>query len=324
MERKFTHCIKRFPKTEVLVIGDIMVDKFIYGNVSRISPEAPVPVVEVTEEKCLAGGAGNVSNNINSLNAKAYLAGIIGNDAVGRNLIENLKKKGIDIKGIFIDDNRPTSLKSRVVAHHQQVVRFDCESKTGMSSKITSQLLGYISEKIPKVNAVVISDYGKAVINQQVLKESISKAKKYKKPIIVDPKIEHFMEYREVTCITPNISEAIAGMRLYKVSSEKEIVALGQSILKQLNCNSVIITRGEKGMSVFEKNKPPLYIPTRAKEVFDVTGAGDTIVAVMSLCLATGADLRISAEIANYAAGIVVGKVGTATVSVEELRAAFQ
>jgi len=312
--------IRKFSEKKILVIGDLMLDRFIYGTVDRISPEAPVPVVNVVKEIDLSGGAGNVANNISSLGAKVYILSVIGNDLVGSKLKSLLEERGINTEKILIDEERPTTIKTRIIAQHQQVVRVDKESRIKISSRLIEQIIESLNNFIPEMDAVLISDYGKGVIVPETLSTAIKIAIRNNIPITVDPKIEHFMLYRNVTCITPNLQEAISGMRLHKAVTEEEICDLGKKILHTLDCKSVIITRGEKGMSLFEKNRKPVHIPTRAKEVYDVTGAGDTVIAVLTLCLTTGANLKTSAEIANYAAGIVVGKLGTATVSVNELK----
>ena len=324
MKSKCLYYIEKFPKAKILVIGDVMVDKFVYGTVSRISPEAPVPVVEITKETYLPGGAGNVSNNISSLGAKVFLTGIVGDDDEGYRLVDHLKSLQIDTNGIFVDQDRPTTIKTRVIAHHQQVVRFDKEKRISPKQKTLFQMIDYIRQTLPRVDAVIISDYGKGVIQPLILKKTISLAKKFNKPITVDPKVEHFLKYRKVTSLTPNLQEATLGMKItHKIDTKEEIENLGLKILKKLDCDSVIITLGERGMAIFERHKKPVHIPTRAKEVFDVTGAGDTVISVLTLGLSVGAPLLISAEIANYAAGVVVGKLGTATVSIEELKGAL-
>lgn len=324
MKNRLGKYIRKFHKAKLLVVGDIMLDRFVYGTVSRISPEAPVPVVEVTKEVCVAGGAGNVCNNIASLEGTVYLVGVIGKDENGEKLLSTLNSRNIITDGIFVDKSRPTTIKTRVVAHHQQVVRFDHESKSEIPHSFGLQIFNCIKKIIPEVSSIVISDYGKGVIKPFVLENLIRLSQKYKIPIIVDPKIEHFTRYRNVTCLTPNLQEAISGMRIhYKITNKQDIVDLGKRILKRLNPQAVIITLGEKGMMVFEQNKKPIHIPTQAKEVFDVTGAGDTVVAVLSICLASGLSIRQASCLANYAAGIVVGKLGTATVLPEELEQAI-
>lgn len=320
MKNKIVKVINEFNKRNILILGDIMVDKFVQGTVSRISPEAPVPVVEVKKETSLPGGAGNVANNIAALKAKVFLVGVIGNDSAGENLKQELDKNSIIVDGIFTDIYRPTSVKTRIIAQHQQVVRVDWETKDEISGSIREKMFDYVHKILPQIDAIILSDYGKGVVKPKILKEVISLANKNRIPVTVDPKIEHFLSYRKVTCITPNLQEAVSGMRIHKAQNEKEIHVLGKNILNRLGCQSVLITRGEKGMTLFEKGKKPFHIPTRAKEVYDVTGAGDTVISVLTLGLASKLSLRVSAEIANYAAGVVVGKLGTATVSPEELK----
>lgn len=320
---KLIRFISHFSNQKILVVGDIMVDKFVWGKVSRISPEAPVPVVEVTKETQAFGGAGNVANNLRSLGAQVYLIGVTGDDFEGAQLNGLLTANKINTDGIIRDKSRPTILKTRIIASHQQVVRVDKEVKGVFSKNIENMLVSKLEDIISDVDAVIISDYGKGVVNQSVLKKAINLAHRYEIPITVDPKIEHFLEYKKVTCITPNTMEAIAGMHYKDVYEDEEIFELGRKILKKLNSDSVLITRGEKGMTLFEPGDKITNIPTRAKEVFDVTGAGDTVISTFTLALAAKAKLREAADISNFAAGIVVGKIGTATVSPDELRAAI-
>jgi len=318
---KLARLIPRFAQQKILVLGDIMVDKFTWGKVSRISPEAPVPVVEITRESHALGGAGNVANNLISLGGQVNLIGVIGNDIVGEQLYNDLNAKGINADGIVKDESRPTITKTRIIASHQQVVRVYKEVKGDFSVPVVNRIIEQIERVLPQVNAVIISDYGKGVVNPVVLKRAIGLACKLKIPITVDPKIEHFLRYKKVSCITPNTLEAITGMRYHEINNDdKEIAELGKKILKRLQSQSVLITRGEKGMSLFEPGNKVTHIPTRAKEVFDVTGAGDTVIATFTLALASKASLLEAAEISNFAAGVVVGKLGTATVSPEELR----
>jgi len=314
--------INSFKNQSILVVGDTMVDKFIWGKVSRISPEAPVPVVEVTRETETLGGAGNVANNITALGGKAYIISAIGDDNTGRALTELLRDKNINPDYLVCDDNRPTIIKTRIIATNQQVVRVDKEIKGVYAHATEGIILKNIEALIPKVNAVILSDYGKGVISPAVLKKTIALARKHKIPVSVDPKVEHFKKYKRVTTITPNTKEAIEGMNAGEIKTEEEIRALGKKILKTLNSDSVLITRGEMGMTLVQPGKITT-IPTRAKEVYDVTGAGDTVISVMTLALAAKANFVTAAEIANFAAGIVVGKLGTATASPEELKKAI-
>lgn len=304
----------------ILVVGDTMVDRFIWGKVSRISPEAPVPVVEVKNETETLGGAGNVASNITSLGAKAYIITVVGDDLNGLHMKEMLEEKRINTNYIVVDKQRPTTLKTRIIASNQQVVRVDKEIKGAFSGKTEENILNNIDEVMKEVDGVIISDYAKGIVTDKVLKKIITIAKKKKIPVTVDPKVENFKKYKHITCMTPNTKEAIEGMNAQHqgIKTDADIAALGKKILKLLQSDSVLITRGEKGMTVIEKNKIT-HIPTRAKEVYDVTGAGDTVIATMTLALAAKWKLVDAAEIANFAAGVVVGKVGTATVTVEEI-----
>lgn len=316
---KLVDIIPKLAKQSVLVVGDTMVDKFIWGKVSRISPEAPVPVVEVSNETETLGGAGNVASNITSLGATSYLVTVIGDDNDGKNMKDMLNKKNINTDFLIVDKNRPTTIKTRIIASHQQVVRVDKEIKGSFSGGTETNILKNIEKAMEKVDGVIISDYAKGVLSSKILKKIITLAKKKNIPVTVDPKIENFKKYKYITCITPNTKEAIEGMNAKNISTDNDIAALGNKILKTLKSESVLITRGERGMTIIEKNNKITHIPTRAKEVYDVTGAGDTVIATMTLALSAKIDLVTSAEIANFAAGIVVGKVGTATVSPSEL-----
>jgi D-beta-D-heptose 7-phosphate kinase/D-beta-D-heptose 1-phosphate adenosyltransferase len=311
--------ISLLKKQTVLVVGDTMVDKFIWGKVVRISPEAPVPVVEVTKETEVLGGAANVANNITALGGKAFIVSTIGEDIAGKTLIEMLSEKNINYDYLVYSSHRPTIIKTRIIAASQQVVRVDKEVKGVFERSSELKILKNIEESIPKANAVIISDYGKGVVSPAVLKKTIALAKKYKIPVTVDPKIDHFKKYKKITTMTPNEKEAIEGMGLKNIKTDEDIAILGKKILKTLGSNSVLITRGEKGMTLIEPNNKITNIPTRAKEVYDVTGAGDTVISTMTLALAAKADLLSAAEIANFAAGIVVGKLGTATTNPQEL-----
>lgn len=308
---------KRFSETAILVIGDLMVDRFIWGDVKRISPEAPVPVVEVTRESLQLGGSANVAHNILSLGGKVYLAGVIGKDEMGEVLIQKLQEKGVETEGIIKEDDRPTSVKTRIIAHNQQVVRFDKEKKSDINKKTSSLILEYAKRCLPKVKAIIISDYCKGVITKRLIKNllEITDSNTF---IAVDPKIGHFDYYTGVSLITPNISEASFGSGI-NIEDERSLVKAGEILLKKLQCDAVLITRGQEGLSLFEKNGKVTHIPTFAKEVYDVTGAGDTVIAAFTLCYSAGKGLREAAIFANHAAGIVVGEVGTAVVTPEEI-----
>lgn len=317
---KIGHTILRFRDVKILVIGDLILDEFIWGDSSRISPEAPVPVVLVDRESLMPGGAANVANNISAIGAKAYLAGVIGKDEHGRQLETILKKKGVDLEGVVSDPERPTTLKTRVVARHQQVVRIDREKTGHLSGSITEELTDYIKEKIKEVDGIIIEDYGKGVITPAILREIIPLAKRQRKVIAVDPKEEHISYYKGVTAITPNRKEAEA-MGGMKATDDASLNKLGKSLLERLKLQAALITLGENGMRLFERGGRITHIPTVAQEVFDVSGAGDTVIATFTAALCAGAKMIEAAHISNFAGGIVVGKVGVATTSQAELKA---
>ena len=310
--------ISKFPKGKILVVGDLILDEFIWGKVNRISPEAPVPVVCVESESFMPGGAANVASNIAALGGEVYLSGVIGNDKNADILLNEMRKQRVDVGGVVIDGERPTIMKTRIIAHHQQVVRVDRERSEFMSDNIAGQILGYVRRKIDDVDAIIIEDYGKGVITARLLAKIIPMAKAHKKIIMVDPKVDHFSYYKGVTCITPNLQEAqeISGI---KIKTEADITRVGKKIIKELNAQTVLLTLGEDGMRLFMKNGKTKHISTVAQDVFDVSGAGDTVIAAFALGLSCGAKPEDAAYIANYAAGIVVGKVGVAAITKEEL-----
>lgn len=316
---KLRKLVAAFQDTRLLVIGDVMLDQFIRGGVSRISPEAPVPVVSVSSESFIPGGAGNVANNLASLGARVENLALVGDDAAGRELSRQFAAKGISTARMLVDADRVTSQKCRVIAEHQQVVRYDRETLRPLSAAAEKALLKNIDDALRSAQGVILSDYGKGVVSPRVLAAAISGARRRGLPVTVDPKIENFPRYRRVSCITPNLQEAWAGMRRIPRPGEKALVSLGRDMLRQLEAETVLITRGAEGMSLFERSGRVTHIPTRAQEVFDVTGAGDTVISVLTLALACGAKPREAAELANHAAGIVVGKLGTAVTNQKEL-----
>ena len=320
----------------MLVIGDIILDQYLQGNVSRISPEAPVPVVLVEKDFSRMGGAANVSNNLRSLDARVTQIGRVGKDQAGRNLIKHLKKSGVDTSLIIKDSKLPTITKTRVIAQHQQVVRIDQEQTAKeLPASELENILRFLDKNLKDYDAVIISDYGKGMITPELVREVCKIAGKQKKVITVDPKVEHFGYYRNVTAITPNKKEAENAIRNIKIressgknlkifndklTTEKLIDQAGQQLLNYLQLDALLLTLGEQGMKIFEKGKRPIRIETEAQEVFDVTGAGDTVISVFTLALTCGATKLQAAQLANSAAGIVVGKIGAATVTRDELK----
>jgi rfaE bifunctional protein kinase chain/domain len=310
--KKIRQIIKNFKDKRVLVLGDLMLDKYIWGDVIRISPEAPVPVVEVKRDTSCLGGAGNTAHNLESLGAFPLLVGVVGNDSEGQWIKENVP----DDRGIFTDDNRPTIVKTRIIAHQQQVVRVDLEKKTGISSMIEEQMFNFIQEE--KYEGILLSDYNKGTLTKSLVNKVLSFAQERRIPVIVDPKFENFFLFSPVTLISPNHFEAEKIVQ-HECWTDSEAERAGEKILSQVSAPYLILKRGEKGMTVFERGKKPLHIPAVAKEVYDVTGAGDTVIATAALALLSGGSIQEAAVLANAAAGIVVGKIGTAVVTSEEL-----
>ena len=310
--------IRSFPNSKVLVIGDIMMDEFLWGEVSRISPEAPVPIVKVEKETFLLGGAANVVNNLLGLKSQVLLAGVIGPDGMGRRLIRKLQSLGTTTEGIVVEEGRPTAIKTRVIAHHQQVVRVDREKVTPIMPKTLKTIFNIIRKNRLQIKGIIISDYGKGVVSQELmsgLKEIIGKNSI---PVLVDPKPQNIGWYEGVTLITPNHLEAELAVGK-KIESEEDLLWAGRHLLKKTKCKSVLITRGQEGMTLFLKNKKVEHIPTVAQKVFDVTGAGDTVIATLILSLVSGMNTIQACKMANFAAGIVVGEVGTAAVQAGDL-----
>ena len=310
--------ISSFNQAKVLVVGDLILDEFIWGSVTRISPEAPVSVVWVDSENFMPGGASNVASNIRSLGGEVFLAGVVGDDARAEILRMTLREKGVDCEGVFTDQLRPTTQKTRVIAHHQQVVRIDREVVRPISYQVLSDIIDYIKERIKTVDALIIEDYGKGVIVPRLVREAVRIAKKFNKVITVDPKETHFSYYRGVTTITPNQHEAGSAVG-FQIKDDASLEEAGNKLLEKLKCETALITLGENGMSLFQKGKSMIKIPTVAQDVFDVSGAGDTVISAYTIARARKASAVEAAHISNCAAGIVVGKVGVAVTTADEL-----
>lgn len=314
--------IAKFPQANVLVVGDLILDHYIWGKVSRISPEAPVPVVHVDSESLKLGGAANVYNNVVSLGGRADLCGIIGSDEGGRQLLKELGTRRQGRGGVIIDPDRPTTRKTRVIAHNQQIVRYDVEGRTDIDAQHQRRIIRYVESRLRDISCLVVSDYAKGVVTAGLMAELTRLAALRRVPIIVDPKVEHFSYYKGVTVVTPNHLEAAQAAGVHG-EGDQAVFQAGDILRQRLGCDCVLITRGEKGMSLFEANGSHWHIPTVARQVYDVTGAGDTAIGTLALAMATGASIRDGAILANYAAGIVVGMVGTATVTAQQLTEAL-
>ena len=315
--------LRSLRERKVLVLGDVMLDEFVWGDVTRISPEGPVPVVDVRRESVHLGGAANVLANLISLGAHGRVVGVVGNDYAGQRLRDELRQlnSGGDI-GVIVDESRRSTTKTRIVAHSQLVVRADRESRAPVSPELEQHVIEQLKEGLAEADAFVVSDYDKGVVTPAILREILPFA--YERvPVLIDPKLRNFNSYRPATLVTPNHLEALR-MSDTEDHSDDGSHAAARIIQQRLGCDAVLITRGDRGMMLLEAGKQPIYVKTAAREVYDVTGAGDTVIATLAAGLAAGATMIEAATLANHAAGIVVGKVGTATATADELIATFE
>ena len=322
LEAHLKKIIPLFEGKNIMVIGDLMLDEHIWSNVSRISPEAPVVIADVNKITHVPGGCGNVAANITALSGKPYLIGIIGQDSSGDKLQRALKNAGISTDNIIVTGERPTILKSRVIAGSQQVVRVDREERSYLPDKLSDRVLSAAKKIISKVDTIIISDYGKGIVSNRSCQELINLAKKLKKPVLADPKGKDYSKYKGVTVLTPNLIEAEVASGL-KIIDEISLIKAAKIIISQARCEYLIITRGKDGMSIFKKNERVIHIPGIPREVFDITGAGDTVIAALSLALSAGANIEEAAMLGNYAASVKITKIATQPVYREELEEAL-
>ncbi len=320
-QKRLEELFKNFPKLRVAVVGDLMLDRYMWGTVGRISPEAPVPVVEVDSESTRLGGAANVANNIKSLGGTPILVGVCGNDNSGRQLQSIVAENGFPVDGILTDNDRQTTVKTRIIAHNQHVVRIDRETKVEISASIQKKLLDFLRGAIADIDAIIIEDYNKGVIVRDIIAPVISIANTAKKIVTIDPKFNNFFEYKHSTVFKPNRKEAedVLGMKLQDDSSVEEA---GKVLLGRLDAEHVLLTRGERGMSLFGKNGTVVHMPTKARKVADVSGAGDTVISTLTMVLAAGGTIEEAALRANHAGGIVCGEVGIVPIALESLSGA--
>jgi D-beta-D-heptose 7-phosphate kinase/D-beta-D-heptose 1-phosphate adenosyltransferase len=305
-------------KFDILVIGDIMLDRYWWGSVTRISPEAPVPVVRLDKTSVTLGGAANVAANIAGLGMTPEMIGIIGDDSEGRELGEIMSAEGLSVSGLVALKQRPTTVKTRVVAHGQQVTRVDQEVSAELSDEEGSAVLERINERLPDAKAVVVSDYAKGLLSEIILRKILEMSHAANIPVLVDPKGKRYSKYSGATILTPNKREAAEACAMDE--SEPGVVEhAGNVLMKDLGLDALLITRGEEGMTLFEKSDEPRHMPTRARKIYDVTGAGDTVIAAMAVGLASGKSFADAAAIANAAAGLAVEQVGTTIVTKEML-----
>jgi D-beta-D-heptose 7-phosphate kinase/D-beta-D-heptose 1-phosphate adenosyltransferase len=307
----------------VLVLGDVMLDQYVWGEAGRISPEAPVPVVDVVEESFRLGGAANVARNVASLGGRVELLSVVGRDSRADDLRSLLENESIPTEGLLEDPARPTTLKTRIVASRQQVVRVDRESRAALDAGIRKRFVERLRERLREVDALIVSDYGKGVVDLDLMESIAREAREHGVIVAVDPKESHFYQYRNVSVVTPNVHEASRCARLV-IRDLETLEEAGRKLLGDLASECLLITRGPDGMSLFEPDAPTTHIPTMARKVYDVTGAGDTVVAVLTLARATGASWVQASMISNAAAGVVVGEVGTASVTPEQLLRALE
>lgn len=322
-KKDLTSMVAQLQQQRILVLGDLMLDEFIWGNVNRISPEAPVPVVQVTSESAYPGGAANVARNLADFGARPILGGIIGQDANGDKILNRLETSGISSDAIISIPNYSTIVKTRIIAKHQQVVRVDREKKHKTTPQEIDDLLCKLWDILPTIDAIIFEDYGKGFITQPLVDNIIQLAANHMKIVTVDPNPNNPLDWAGATMVKPNRKEAFAAVGLPFDEEEHDIRELGDVLLEKWNVHSVLITLGEQGMILFDPPDPPYHTPTRAMEVFDVSGAGDTVIAFYTAAIAAGLRGEIAAEIANHAAGVVVGKLGTATLNPDELIKSF-
>ncbi|MEO8515016.1 MAG: D-glycero-beta-D-manno-heptose-7-phosphate kinase [Ignavibacteria bacterium] len=311
-ESKLKSIFKRSKGRKIAIIGDVMLDKYVYGTISRISPEAPVPVVDIDKTEYKLGGAANVANNIKSLGSEPILIGVIGNDNDSIHYIEAMKSLKLSTIGIIKDTSRPTTAKTRVIAHSQHILRVDSEIKEDITLSTRKKILEFFKKNLKSFSAVILQDYNKGVLTKESISEIITTCKKNNIPVYVDPKFHNFFEYKDVTVFKPNRKET-SDILAMKIDGEESVKSAGRKLIDRLNCEYLVLTRGEKGMMLFDKEKNKtviLNIPTIARKVADVSGAGDTVISTIAVMLAGGASIVEAVMLANQSAGIVCEEVG--------------
>lgn len=307
----------------IVVVGDLMLDRFVYGDVERISPESPVPVINVSHEKHMLGGAGNVLANLSALGLKPVIVALVGADPQGREVMDIARDLDADIDGLLTDDSRPTTIKTRFLARHQHMLRTDLEKTHPASSVLEQSMIATVERHVKNAGAVVLSDYGKGVLTPAVIAATIEAARAQGIPVLVDPKGRDYTIYRGADYVTPNRKELAEATGRASLKTDDEITSAAKELLQKAGIGGVVATRSEDGISIFRDGEAPLHLRTQVREVFDVSGAGDTVVSVMAAALACGAGLADAARLANFAAGLAVLKLGTTPVSLEEIRSAL-
>ena len=310
--------LSKFNGKKIVVLGDLMLDHYLIGHVERISPEAPVPIVDIKKQEYKLGGAANVVNNIASLKATPIVIGLIGKDDYSTRLLSIFKENGINAEYIVKDSSRSTTVKTRVFSAGQQIMRFDFEERHDISAEIEENILQQLDSVIPNADAVIIEDYNKGLLTPNVISHTLALANKHNKPITVDPKFKNFLAYKNSTVFKPNFNELQKFLN-HEITNDDEMKQTAQKLLHEINPEYLVLTLGERGLKIFDKNENTHHIPTFAKEVFDVSGAGDTVISVLTLCLSAGLDIKSSAFIANHAAGAVCGMRGIHPATVDDI-----
>ncbi|MCH8312619.1 MAG: D-glycero-beta-D-manno-heptose-7-phosphate kinase [Nitrospinae bacterium] len=318
MKSKFKYFFDNKQRPKVLVIGDLILDEYLWGGMTRISPEAPVPILEAKSENLSMGGAANVANNLAALGCDVYLIGAIGQDEKGDRLLELIRGKGIHTEGIFRFVHRPTTSKMRIIAHNQQILRIDKEDNRPITEETEKKIIQFTNQILPEMDGVICSDYRKGVLTEKVVKNLMHRAQNSKKIVIVDPKSADFSLYKGATVLTPNQNEVERSVPI-KVNSAEDLERAAEYLLTLTRGEALLVTRGKDGMTLYQNKEKPVNIATVAKEVYDVTGAGDTVVSVFGMALFAGFNFRDAAWLSNMAGSIVVGKVGTAVVTLNEI-----
>jgi rfaE bifunctional protein kinase chain/domain len=302
----------------IAVIGDIMLDRYLLGRVHRLSPEAPVPVIDLDDDQARLGGASNVAWNVRSLGGEPILVGVVGNDASGRQVADLIRQGGFSDEGVFVDGSRPTTVKTRIIAHSQHVARVDRESRAPLQPAMVDSLIGFISSRLEGIDGVIFEDYNKGVIGRDLIAGVTALATGRGIPVAVDPKFENFFDFNGVTVFKPNKKEVEEALGR-KLSAPAEIEEAGKALLGRLRVANILMTLGDQGMMLFEKDGSVLHVPTKARHVADVSGAGDTVIATLTMALLGGATVREASCLANFSGGIVCGYVGIVPIDRDEL-----
>ena len=318
-QKRFEEIVRGFSGKRIAVIGDLMIDRYLWGTVRRISPEAPVPIVDIESETIALGGAANVANNLYYLNMIPVMIGVVGTDAIGKVLIDILTNNGMPTSGVIEDPTRQTSEKTRIIAHDQHVVRADRESRYDIDKDTQQKLLNHLESVIDTLDGVILQDYNKGVLTSKVIRGSIDIANRHDKIIAVDPKLDNFFEYQHITLFKPNTREIEKAMGVV-LNSDDSVMQAGVQLCERIQCRYLLVTRGEKGMILFDGTDEWFNISTRARKVHDVSGAGDTVISTMVAAMVGGADIKEAATLANLAAGVVCEEVGITPITVDKLR----